>query len=106
MSRDARRRSGNDSGSMHGDGLAASPPEGPAEKPDMQPADRAPGWNPSERVRLQITLDAETAFKLDAIARRARKPRGVIVARMISQLCKGYRSPTIPKVVCDLLRAS
>jgi hypothetical protein len=45
-------------------------------------------------------------FKLDAIARRARKPRGVIVARMLSQLCKGYRSPTIPEAVDDLLRTS
>ncbi len=74
-----------------------SPRGKPRARPCQRPTKRKVG-TPSDRVRLQITLDAETAFKLDSIARRARKPRGVIVAKMISQVCKGYRSPTIPAV--------
>lgn len=106
MSRDGRRRGGPEGETPHDDDLAASPPEGPADGAGVPAADEAPGWNPAERVRLQLTLDAETAFKLDSIARRARKPRGVIVARMLNQMCKGYRSPTIPRAVNDILRAS
>jgi hypothetical protein len=106
MAREAPRRGGSGHEAAQDANPAASIPAGQGDNPDMQPADESQGWNPAERVRLQITLDAETAFKLDSIARRARKPRGVIVAKMIGQICKGYRPPTIPKAVSDLLRAS
>ena len=98
MSRDGRQRGGNDPETPQDDDSATTQPEGQTESAALPSPDETQGWNPSERVRLQITLDAETAFKLDSIARRARKPRGVIVAKMISQVCKGYRSPTIPAV--------
>ena len=106
MPLDRKRRGGNDSGPLQDDATSSSADNGQDENTTSQPADDLLVWNPSERVRLQVTLDAETAFKLDSIARKARKPRGVIIAKLLSQVCKGYRSPTFPKAVNDLLRAS